>query len=153
MALFRELLKTMKRKFYWDKTLERLFQESKRVIVGKIEKGVQTFEMNRATGLATNYSKIGISYFLFQKHYRCSGELNMGCGHGHWKIILTGSRFTSDSESRYAPVEGEAVTWSYLPLTSIKRVAKEAAIFHHSLTMAVANIYHGDHGLTQRQTG
>ena len=50
-----------------DETLERLFQESKRMIVGKIEKGFRTFEMNRATGLATDNSKTGISYFLFQK--------------------------------------------------------------------------------------
>lgn len=113
MAPFRELLKTKNRKFYWDETLERIFQESKKVIVGKIEKGVRTFEINRATGLATDYSKTGISYFLFQKHCGCSGELNMGCGDGHWKIILTGSRFTSDSESRYAPVEGEALALVY----------------------------------------
>ena len=29
----------------------------------------------------------------------------MGFGDGHWKIILTGSHFTSDSESRYSSVE------------------------------------------------
>ena len=110
---FRELLKTKNRKFYWDETLECLFQESKKVIVGKIEKGVRTFEINRATGLATEYSKTGISYFLFQKHCGCSGELNMGCGDGHWKIILTSSRFTSDFESRYAPVKGEALALVY----------------------------------------
>lgn len=75
----------------------------------KIKKGVRTFEMNRATELATDYSKTGISYFLFQKHCRCPGELNMGCADGHWKIILTGSRFTNDSESWYAPEEGEAL--------------------------------------------
>ena len=102
MAPFRELLKTKNRKFYWEERFEHLFQESKRVIVWKMEKGVQTFEMNRTTGLATDYSKTGISYFLFPKHCGCRGELNIGCRDGHWKIILTGSRFTSDSESRYA---------------------------------------------------
>ena len=102
-------------KFYWDETLERLFQESKRVIVGKTEKGVWTFEMNIATGLATDYSKTCISYFLFQKHCGCSGELNMGRGDGHWKIILTGSCFTSDFESRYASMEEEALALMYGP--------------------------------------
>ena len=113
MAPFRELLRTKDRKFYWDGTLERLFQESKRVIVERIENGVKTFEINRTTGLATDYSKIGISYFLFQKHCRCPGESDMSCGDGHWKLILAGSRFTNDAESRYAPVEGEALALVY----------------------------------------
>ena len=113
MVPFLELLKAKNREFYWDETLERLFQESKRVIVGKIEKCVRTFKMNTATGLAIDYSKTSISYLLFQKHSGCSGVLNMGCGDGHWKIILTGSRFTSDSESRHTPVEGEGLALAH----------------------------------------
>ena len=113
MAPFRELLRTKNRKFYWDETLERLFKESKRVIVEKIENGVKTFEINRTTGLATDYSKTGISFFLFQKHCKCPGEADMSCGEGHWKVILAGSRFTNDAESRYAPVEGEALALVY----------------------------------------
>ena len=93
MAPFRELLRTKNRKFYWDETLERLFKESKRVIVEKIENGVKTFEINRTTGLATDYSKTGISFFLFQKHCKCPGEADMSCGVGHWKVIRAGSRF------------------------------------------------------------
>ena len=113
MAPFRELLRTKNRKFYWDETLERLFRESKRVIVQKIENGVKTFEINRTTGLATDYSKTGISYFLFQKHCNCPSEAGMSCGEGHWKLILAGSRFTNDAESRYSPVEGEALALVY----------------------------------------
>lgn len=88
-------------------------KQSKSVIVEKIEKGVQTFKRNRATGLATDYSKAGISHFLFQKHCKCPGELNMDCRDGHWKVILASSRFTNDAESRYAPVEGEALALVY----------------------------------------
>ena len=113
MTPFRELLRTKNRGFYWDETLERIFQESKRVIANKIEEGVQTFELDRTTGLATDYSKTGISYFLFQKHCSCTGEPDMSCGNGHWKLILSGSRFTNDAESRYAPVEGEALALVY----------------------------------------
>ena len=113
MAPFRELLRTKNRKFYWDETLEKIFQESKRVIVAKIKEGVQSFELNRTTGLATDYSKTGISYFLFQKHCSCTGEPDMNCGEGHWKLILSGSRFNNDAESRYAPVEGEALALVY----------------------------------------
>ena len=88
MAPSRELLKT---KFYRYETLKHLFQKSKRVIVRNTEKGVRMLEMNRATGLATDYSKKGISYFIFQKYCGCSGKLYMGGGDGHWKIILTSS--------------------------------------------------------------
>ena len=31
------------------------------------------------------------------------------CGDGHWKLILVGSRFTTDTESRCTLVEGEAL--------------------------------------------
>ena len=113
MAPFRELLQTKNRKFYWDETLEQLFQESKKKIIEKIENGVKTFEIDRTTGLATDYSKTGISFFLFQKHCGCPGETDMSCGDGHWKLILAGSRFTNDAESRYAPVEGEALALVY----------------------------------------
>ncbi len=34
-------------------------------------------------------------------------------GDGHWKLIFAGSRFTTDAESRYAPVEGEALALIY----------------------------------------
>ena len=37
----------------------------------------------------------------------------MSCGEGHWKLILAGSRFTSDAESRYTSVVGEALALVY----------------------------------------
>ena len=69
--------------------------------------------MNRATCLSTDYSKTGIGYSLFQKHCRCSTESGPNCGKNHWKIILAGSRFTKDAESRYSPVEGGALALIY----------------------------------------
>ena len=64
MAPFRERLRSKNQKFYWNETLERLFRESKRVIVQKIEKGVKTFKINRPC-LATDYSKTGICFVFF----------------------------------------------------------------------------------------
>ena len=113
MSSFRELLRTKDRKFYWDATLDKLFKESKRNIVREIEEGVKTFEMNRATCLPTDCNKTSIGYFLFQKHCRCSTESGPNCGENHWKIILAGSRFTKDAESRYSPMEGEALALIY----------------------------------------
>ena len=113
MAPFRELLCTKDRKFYWDATLDKLFEESKRKIVRKIEEGVKTFKMNRATFLSTDYSKTGIGYFLFQKHCWCPTESGPNCGENHWKIILAVYRFMKDAESRYSPIEGEALVIIY----------------------------------------
>ena len=83
------------------------------MIVDKIEKDVKPFKINRTTGLATDYSKTGISYFLFQKHCTGPGEVDMSCGEDHWKLILAGSRVTNDAGSRYEPVEGEALALVY----------------------------------------
>ena len=35
------------------------------------------------------------------------------CGTDHWKLILSGSRFCKDAESRYRPVEGESLPVAY----------------------------------------
>lgn len=45
---------------------------------------------------------------MFQKHCQCPSKEIFCCLEG-WKITLVGSRFTHPAESRYAPVEGEAL--------------------------------------------
>ena len=107
MAPFRELLERS-RPFYWDDTLESIFQESKKQIVSSIMDGVATFEVSRPTCLGTDWSKTGIGFTLSQKHCSCPGTDPL-CGTNHWKVVYAGSRFTTDSESRYAPIEGEAL--------------------------------------------
>ena len=113
MALFWELLKTRDQKFYWDDTLDKIFEELKLKIIKEIENGVKTFEVNRPTCLSTDFSRTGIGYFLFQKYCNCATEVGPACGEDHWKLILAGSRFPNDAESRYAPVEGEALALVY----------------------------------------
>ena len=113
MAPFRDLLSTTNHQFYWDQTLDDLFTQSKEIIVNKIIAGVKSFEIDRPTCLATDWSKTGIGYFLLQKHCSCRTEDGPNCGNGHWQIILAGSRFTKEAESRYAPVEGEALALIY----------------------------------------
>ena len=108
MAPFRELLERSK-PFYWDDSLEIVFQESKSEIVRSIKDGVATFEVNRPTCLATDWSKTGIGFTLSQKHCSCLEINNPLCGENHWKVAYAGSRFTKDAESRYAPIEGEAL--------------------------------------------
>jgi len=107
MLPFREMLKP-KNSFYWDSELETLFTESKLHILGEIEHGVCIFDKSKPTCLATDWSKTGIGFWLFQKHCRCPGKTPFCCRNG-WKIVLVGSRFTHPAESRYAPIEGEAL--------------------------------------------
>ena len=107
MAPFRELLKP-KSPFNWDNELYELFIASKLKILEEIERGVQIFDKSKPTCLATDWSKTGIGFWLFQKHCECSGR-TLFCCHEGWKVALVGSRFTHPAESRYAPVEGEAL--------------------------------------------
>ena len=115
MEPFRELLKppTQGKKIYWDENLTRLFQESKEVIINAIKDGIKCFKMGEWTCLMPDFSKTGLGFLLTQKKCSCS-EINPYCCPGGWQVVLAGSRFTKDAETRYAPVEGEAlaVAWA-----------------------------------------
>lgn len=113
MEPFRELLSGKKRVWSWDETLTDVFNKSKEAIVAQIREGVHNFSINRATCLATDWSKTGIGFTLSQKHCQCRGPANPGCGEGHWKLVYVGSRFLKDAETRYAPIEGEALAVAY----------------------------------------
>ena len=107
MLPFRELLKPGN-SFAWNDELEDIFAESKEAIAAEVEEGVRIFDKARPTCLATDWSKDGIGFWMFQKHCTCSGTTPFCCRDG-WKISLVGSRFTHAAESRYAPIEGEAL--------------------------------------------
>ncbi|CAL4067943.1 unnamed protein product, partial [Meganyctiphanes norvegica] len=107
MLPFRGLLKPDS-KFLWTPDLDAAFQASKKSIAKDIEIGVRIYDKSRPTCLATDWSKSGIGFWLFQKHCPCPHIKPFCCPSG-WKIILVGSRFTRPAESRYAPIEGEAL--------------------------------------------
>ena len=107
MLPFRSLLQPGT-KFEWTHSLNDAFQTSKLAIAREIQKGVRIFDKSKPTCLATDWSKSGIGFWLFQKHCSCLGVKLFCCREG-WKITLVGSRFTHAAESRYAPVEGEAL--------------------------------------------
>ena len=60
------------------------------------------------TYLATDWSKEWLGYWLVQKHCDCVGVRPFCCKSG-WKVVLMSRRFTHGAESRYAPIEGEAL--------------------------------------------
>ena len=107
MHPFRELLKPST-PFVWDDDLNEIFEKSKSKIINDITQGVQIFDASKPTYLATDWCKIGIGHVLLQKHCDCDGE-KLSCCHSGWKVVLIGSRFTSPAESRYKPIEGEAL--------------------------------------------
>ena len=105
MEPFRELLNPSS-KFEWTDTHVHAFQLSKTTIAKEVEEGIKIFDKSRTTCLATDWSKLGIGFWLLQKHCSCSGSKPFCC-HSGWKVTLVGSRFTHAAESRYAPVEGD----------------------------------------------
>ena len=107
MQPFRSLLSS-KTAFHWNDDLEKLFETSKRVIIKGLSEGVEIFDKRRPTSLVTDWSKSGIGFWLLQKHCKCKTVRPFCCRDG-WKVSLVGSRFTSQAESRYHPVEGEAL--------------------------------------------
>ena len=107
MQPFRQALKPGS-PFAWNEELKDLFNESEAIIINAIEEGVRIFDKSKPTCLATDWSKSGIGFWLFQKHCQCTSLEPFCCPTG-WKTTLVGSRFTDAAESRYAPVEGEAL--------------------------------------------
>ena len=107
MLPFRELLKPGV-PFTWNEQLDKRFDDSKAIIITEIENGVKIFDPTKPTCLATDWSKDGIGFWLFQKHCECQSEKPLCCSEG-WTFVLVGSRFTHAAESRYAPIEGEAL--------------------------------------------
>ena len=111
MAPFREHLKPSST-FYWDDQLQKVFEQSKAAILDKITEGVRIFDSKRVTCLATDWSKKGISFWLLQKYCTCEVITPVCCSTG-WKIVFAGSRFAHPAESRYVPIEGEALAVVY----------------------------------------
>ena len=113
MAPFRELVKPHS-SFLWTTQHVQLFEESKRLILQQVEKGVRQYSTKRATCLQTDFCKEGIGYLLLQKFCNCSMDKAPLCCPEGWQLVFAGSRFTKGAEARYAPTEGEAlaVAWA-----------------------------------------
>ena len=77
MAPFRHLLST-KTPFAWSKELEEAFQLSKEAIIRDCEAGVRNFDPGLPTCLATDWSKMGLGFWLCQKHCECQTD-RPGC--------------------------------------------------------------------------
>ena len=112
MQPFRQFL-SPKTPFEWTEDLQNLFEESKSAIIEAIRHGVSIYDPKRVTCLRTDWSNLGIGYFLSQKYCDCPSNLPDCCDDG-WQIALAGSRFLMGPEQRYVAIEGEAlaVAWA-----------------------------------------
>ena len=97
----------------WIYKLEEAFKLSKESILEAVKNGVKTFDLNKKTCVATDWSKQGIGFVLLQKTCPCEADSPICCSDG-WVVTFCGSRFTTGPETRYASVEGEAlaVCWA-----------------------------------------
>ena len=107
MLPFRELLKPST-PFHWDDYLNTLFEDSKK----------SDLRRNFRRGLHLRQEEINMPYnrLVKDRHWLLAlpEALQMSSGQPHvagqgWKTTLVGSRFTHPAESRYAPIEGEAL--------------------------------------------
>ena len=111
MAPFRHLL-SAKVPFHWNSELQEAFEASKQEIITQCSKGVRSFDPKLPTALATDWSRLGLGFWLTQKHCSCQALLP-GCCSSGWQTVFVGSRFCTASESRFHPIEGEALAIFY----------------------------------------
>ena len=104
---FRELLKK-NTPWYWDGVLQGLFEESREHISKVVLEGITRFDKTRWTAVCSDWSKVGIGYFLSQKYCKCL-EITPICCAGGWRVCMVGSSFNSPAEANYAPIEGECL--------------------------------------------
>ena len=107
MEPFRHLLKPDV-PFSWSDTLDEKFKLAKEEIIAKVSEGIRHFEVERPTCVATDFSKSGVGFFLMQKWCECK-QIHPRCCNNGWRLCLAGGRFTTPSESRYSPIEGECL--------------------------------------------
>ena len=112
---FRELLKPNAcKEWQWTQSLNKEFNDAKDEIVRRVKDGVKTFSKERKTCLATDWSKKAVGFLLLQKYCGCDMAKAPVCCQEGWKLIFAGGKMCSPAESRYAPIEGEAmaVAWA-----------------------------------------
>ena len=110
---FREVLQGKSKQFYRDEQLDSIFEDTKKALVQEISDGIKNFSLDRQICVCSDWSKDGIGFVLLQKHCSCDLSSAPVCCPTGWKTIFAGSRFTSPAESRYAPIEGEALALGY----------------------------------------
>ena len=114
MDNFRDLTKPTVKTWIWTPMLRDEFRKSKEEIINRVKEGVKTYDIKKLTCVSSDWSKSGIGMLVSQKYCECALAMAPRCCKEGFKIMLAGSKRCSGAESRYAPIEGEAlgVVWS-----------------------------------------
>ena len=99
MQPFRELIKP-NNKFLWTAELDTLFNDTKALIISKVEQGIQTFDTKRQTCIQCNWSKDGTGYVVLQQYCQCSTASTPTCCPNGWQLTFAGSGFTTPTEKQ-----------------------------------------------------
>ena len=111
MQPFHHLFKP-KTPFEWTNKLSAIFEESNSAIIKEMKEGKQLFQLSRLTCSITNWSTTWIGFCLMQKYCEFLNRIATCCK-GGWKLCLVGKKFTHGPETRYAPLEDEALAVVY----------------------------------------
>ena len=93
--------------------LTKIFGYSKSILISLVSKGIHSFNTNRHTYIQYNWSNDSIGYVVLQQYCQCPTNTVPTCYPDGWHLVFAGSRFTTPTDTHYAPTEGEAlaVAW------------------------------------------
>ena len=109
--------------------LQRLFDESRDHIIKEVLKGIELFDKIKWTAVCTDWSNMGVGYFMSQKYCSCL-EITLTCCATGWKVFMVGSSFNSPAESNYAPIVGEC-------LGMARQTANGTIFISHGLSLSL----------------
>lgn len=89
--------------FVWGPDHDTAFQQAKQLLTKAPV--LAYFDQSRETHLYTDASTLGLGFLLLQRQHSEGSD---------WRVVQAGSRFLTDTESRYAVIELEclAVAWA-----------------------------------------
>ena len=100
LAPLRPLLST-RNDFLWTEVHESAFQNARKALT--TAPTLNYFDLGKETRLHTDASSLGIGFVLLQRAKDSDEE---------WKTVQAGSRFFTDTETRYAVIKLECLAWA-----------------------------------------
>ena len=99
----------------WSEQNQKDFVELKKLLVKDCAKGVYRLTSSRDSNLAliSDWSKNGSGFTLYEVNCKHAAKWNnednpqLLCCPDNWRLIMAGGRFNTETESNYAPLEGE----------------------------------------------
>ena len=97
MKPFQDLIKP-NNKSTWNAELDKIFRDSKSILISMVKQGIHSFDTNRHTCIQCDWSKDGIGYVVLQQYCQCPTNTALTCFPDGWHLVFAGSRFTMHTE-------------------------------------------------------